>query len=99
MEQPINFGEAPLVDRYDSSLTSPRRPIPPIQQIKVAIEALQGDPSSVSLSMLEDIMMLVYLPEHLDILTGRIIPSCIAILEQSTKRNKVSHRLSWYAQN
>ncbi|KAG8742298.1 hypothetical protein FRC10_001722 [Ceratobasidium sp. 414] len=67
----------------------PRRPIPSLHQIRSAISTLQNDPKSVSIFMLEDIMMLVYVPKHFGILTGSIVPSCIAILEESVKRAKI----------
>ncbi|KAG9082025.1 hypothetical protein FS749_007172 [Ceratobasidium sp. UAMH 11750] len=89
MEHLTNFGEAPSVDRYKSSLERPTRPLPSIQQIKTTISSLHNAPRSVTLDTLEDIMMLRYLPEHFDVPTGPMIPSCIAILEQSAKHGKV----------
>ncbi|KAG8697446.1 hypothetical protein FRC08_006519 [Ceratobasidium sp. 394] len=88
MEHLVNFGEAPSVDRYKSSLECPTRPLPSIQQIKAAISSLHNAPRSVTLDTLEDIMMLRYLPEHFDVPTGPMIPSCVAILEQSAKHGK-----------
>ncbi|KAG9088118.1 hypothetical protein FRC06_002228 [Ceratobasidium sp. 370] len=89
MEYLVNFGEPPSVDRYRSTMEPPRRPIPSLHQIKTAISTLQTDPKSVSIFMLEDIMMLVYIPKHFGILTGSIVPSCIAILEESAKHSKI----------
>ncbi|KAG8681960.1 hypothetical protein FRC08_015278 [Ceratobasidium sp. 394] len=89
MEYLINFGEAPSVDRYQSTMEPPRRPIPSLHQIRSAISTLQSDPKSVSMFMLQDIMMLVYIPKHFGVLTGSIVPSCIAILEESARHGEI----------
>ncbi|KAG8774615.1 hypothetical protein FRC12_001892 [Ceratobasidium sp. 428] len=85
----VNFGQALPNDRYKSSLEAPSRPLPSLDHIKDAISALRNNPRSVTLDTLEDVMTLRYLPEHLGVLTGPIIPSCIAILEQAGKYGKI----------
>jgi hypothetical protein len=90
MNMSLNLGETLAHTRYDALILPPRVPRPQPSQIKTAIAMLQNNPTSLSLSMLEDILLLRYLPAHLHILNARVIPSCIVLLEQSAKRNTVS---------
>ncbi|KAG8788750.1 hypothetical protein FRC12_014240 [Ceratobasidium sp. 428] len=95
MERRLTFGEAPAIDRYKSCFESPSRPLPSIQQIKSAISTLNNDPRSATLDVLEDIMMLRYRPECFDILTGPVIPSCIAVLERFENHGRIlNHKIA-----
>ncbi|KAG8713272.1 hypothetical protein FRC09_018912 [Ceratobasidium sp. 395] len=95
MERTITFGEAPAIDRFKSYLEPPSRPLPSAQQIRAAISALNNDPRSATLEVLEDIMMIRYRPEFFDILTGPIIPSCLEILESFANRGRIlDHKIA-----
>ncbi|QRV81441.1 glycosyltransferase family protein [Ceratobasidium sp. AG-Ba] len=67
----------------------PRRTLPSLYQIKTAIKDFQRSPGSASIFGLQDIMALVYLPEHFDILKGSIIQACLVVLQQSANRGNI----------